>query len=577
MVTVNLSATLVTALVAYTYRATVSAFGIVLFVVFFPRCMVRIGNARQLSRRERIWLHAAPLVLRLWLLSAGILGWFMTRTAHDFLAYLSLMVALASAISFFITITPFVKSNGYHLIAAFLNEPHLRGKSLKALLNKFRKNVYRKADNNVLVAYALVSMLYMVTLGAAMLYLLSRFLEIYIGKTSIAVIALLALVLIWRMIAKFKEIDRNYEQSVQFERWRKRTLPQIDTETAQKVRPNRALRYLTRSIFLLVLAAMFLPYKYEPGGNFIIMPNEQQTITAEIAGIIEKINFDGGEMLKTGTVIGQLSYSDYLAQVKIYDAKIQEQQAVINELKAKPKPEEVQLAQTALDTQETQVQFSKGKAERLEVLYKEGVVSFEELDDARRKYQVDLDQISEKRANLELVKSGATPDELAAAEAKLQSYQEERDYNKEKIEQSILHMPFDGKLITMHLKQKVGSYLNKGEPLAVVEKIDQVIVEIEVPETDISYVKEKASVRVRPSVYHDEDFYGVVTLIDSNVTEERSGKVVKVITLLENPHERLKSGMTGYAKIAGEAMPVWKVASLAIIRFIKVEVWSWLP
>jgi len=281
--------------------------------------------------------------------------------------------------------------------------------------------------------------------------------------------------------------------------------------------------------------------------------------------------------LTKGTVIGQLSYSDYAAQVKIYTAKINQQQAVINELKSKPKPEEVRLAKSALETQKTQAEFSKGKAERLKELYEQEVVSFEDYEDARRLYEVDLDQVQEKIANLELVSSGATPDEMAEAEAKLQSYQEERDHYQEKIEQSVFHMPFDGKLITLHLKQRIGSYLNKGEPLAVAEQTDQVKVEIEIPESDIGYVKDDSKIRCRFHVYHDEDFDGVVKTIDANVTEENYGKVIKVVTLLENKDERLKSGMTGYAKISAEKMPLWKVLSMAIIRFVKVEVWSWLP
>jgi putative peptide zinc metalloprotease protein len=61
------------------------------------------------------------------------------------------------------------------------------------------------------------------------------------------------------------------------------------------------------------------------------------------------------------------------------------------------------------------------------------------------------------------------------------------------------------------------------------------------------------------------------------VTETRSGKVVRVITSVENKDSRLKAGMTGYAKISCGTLPVWKILSLDIVRFVKVEGWSWLP
>ncbi|KXJ53315.1 MAG: hypothetical protein AXW15_09730 [Neptuniibacter sp. Phe_28] len=138
-------------------------------------------------------------------------------------------------------------------------------------------------------------------------------------------------------------------------------------------------------------------------------------------------------------------------------------------------------------------------------------------------------------------------------------------------------MPFDGRLVSMHLRQKVGSYLAPGEPFAIAENTSKVLAEIEIPEADIPYVKKGASVRVRPQAYHSADFIGTVLSIDSNVTEERYGRVVKVITILENSDQRLKTGMTGYAKIESETLPVWEVLSMAIIRFVEVEVWSWLP
>jgi len=47
--------------------------------------------------------------------------------------------------------------------------------------------------------------------------------------------------------------------------------------------------------------------------------------------------------------------------------------------------------------------------------------------------------------------------------------------------------------------------------------------------------------------------------------------------VIENENGELRTGMTGFAKIEGETIPVWKAFSLSILRFINVEAWSWLP
>ena len=138
-------------------------------------------------------------------------------------------------------------------------------------------------------------------------------------------------------------------------------------------------------------------------------------------------------------------------------------------------------------------------------------------------------------------------------------------------------MPFSGTIVTMHLKDKIGSFLNKGETLATVETVDRVKAEIEIPESDIPQVREKALVRIRPQVNEQRDLRGEVVSIDQTVTEQKYGRVVKVMTQIENPDEMLKTGMTGYAKIQSARIPLWRVLSMPLVRFAKVEIWSWLP
>lgn len=577
MLTVNLGVTLLSALVAYHSKASVSGFCLVFYMYFFPRFAVRLGNVQQLSRRELMWLHASPLLLRLGFFAAGILAWYFIRMRHDLLAFHSLAVAAIGAISFIITINPLVKSSGCHLLATFINEPRLRGKSFHALMNKISGKVYTQADQHALVAYALASVFFMTAFVAAMVYLLGSYLEFRLGGGAWLLILILGLLLMWRMIKKFIQIKQSYQRSVQYQQWRNRTLPQKQNDLAPDLGRNTALVYFRRSLLVLLVAGLFLPYNYEVGGKFKILPYMQQKITTDIAGIIEAVHYDGGEFVKKGSVIGHLSHSEYITQEKIYAAKMEEQAAIIKELKSQPRAEELQLAMSELETQRTRTEFSKAKAERLEKLFRNGAVSLEDLEDARRDYEVDKNKTEEKISNYQLVKAGANPDDIAAAEAKLKAYQEERDYYRERIAKSIFTMPFDGKIVTMHLKDKIGSYLDKGEELAMVENVNMAKAEIEIPESDIAYVKPKAPVHIRSFSNYEEDLQGEIVSIDQNVSEQHHGRVIKAITIITNTGELLKTGMSGYAKVESRRMPLWKVLSMPLRRFAKVEIWSWLP
>jgi putative peptide zinc metalloprotease protein len=53
--------------------------------------------------------------------------------------------------------------------------------------------------------------------------------------------------------------------------------------------------------------------------------------------------------------------------------------------------------------------------------------------------------------------------------------------------------------------------------------------------------------------------------------------VVRILTEFPNNDGRLKSNLTGYAKIATHDKPVWRVLLWPLIRWVMVEVWSWIP
>jgi putative peptide zinc metalloprotease protein len=337
------------------------------------------------------------------------------------------------------------------------------------------------------------------------------------------------------------------------------------------------MSFWKKALLAAPIVLLFLPYPYEVSGSFSIYPLRKQVLSTDTPGLIKDVYFDGGENVKKGTVIARLADDDYAGQVKVLDAQIQEQAAMVADLKARPKAEEVRVAQEALNAARTSARYSREKVPRVEKLYRAGAMSFEELDAARKQRDSDAMDVVERMADLQLVKTGSTPDEIAAAEAKLESLRQQRSIMADKQGRTEVRMPFDGNILTLHLKDRTNSYLDKGQPLATVEYIGTVTAEIDIPEADVQYVKPGAKVRIRPVAYFNREFEGTVTTIDRNVTKEETGTTLKVIATIDNHDKELNTGMTGAAKIQGETMPVWKAFSQAVIRFVKVQVWSWIP
>jgi putative peptide zinc metalloprotease protein len=325
------------------------------------------------------------------------------------------------------------------------------------------------------------------------------------------------------------------------------------------------------------LLVLLVPYSYDVSGSVQIYPYRKQVISTDTPGLVKDVYFDGGESVKKGTVIASLEHDDYVAKVKVSEADIEAQEAVVADLKSRPKPEEVKVAEEQLRVAQTQAQFSTAKVPRLESLYKQGAVPLEELETARKQADTDLRQVAEKQAALALVKTGPTADEIAAAEAKLASLRAEKAMYEGKLQRTVLRMPFDGNILTLHLKDRINSYLDQGAPFASVEYTGAVTAQIDIAESDLQYIKIGSKVRLHPTAYFNREFDGVVTQIDRNVTTKPSGTYAAVIATFQNPDGALKTGMTGEAKVDGETMPVWKAFTQSIQHFFQVEVWSWIP
>jgi putative peptide zinc metalloprotease protein len=578
LLTTNVVATLTSSFMAHGFRAAVERIGITFYVGFIPRFVTRVSGTQQITRRERMWLHGSNLILRSMIFSTGVLVWYNTRDTHSLMPEVALLFVLTAGASLLLEAgNPLVKGSCYFLLSAFLNEPHLRGKAYKALLNKIKAGVYQSADSTVLALYALASITYVVGLIIFLSLGLAEWLlgNLDLGGSAIILTTAFAAFLLWRNYVGLKKFGDTYERTMQFDRWRKRTLLAEGKEEGElkTQRPS----YWRRALLLCGVLLLFVPYPYQAVGSFSLYPARKQVISTDTPGMIEEVFFDGGETLKQGTVLARLAQADYKAALNVADAKIAEQKAVIADLKSRPKPEEVKLAQQALEVARTSERFSRDKVPRLDKMYNAGAVSFEELDAARKDHQTDLMQVAEKQAALELAKTGSTPDQIAAAQAKLASLQEERDANAAKLERTVLRMPFDGNILSLHLKDKTSSFLDKGQAFASIENTGLVTAEIEITESDVQYIKLGSIVRARPVAFFNREFEGKVTLIDRNVTPKSFGNVVKVIATIDNRDGLLTTGMTGNAKINSVTIPVWEAFSQAVVRFFKVQVWSWIP
>jgi len=100
---------------------------------------------------------------------------------------------------------------------------------------------------------------------------------------------------------------------------------------------------------------------------------------------------------------------------------------------------------------------------------------------------------------------------------------------------------------------------------------------VSVPEWDVGEIAIGAQVRLKVWAYPTQIFTGKIVSIDPAVESESYGRVVNVLSDVPNQDFVLKSGMTGYAKIEVGDKFVIVAFTRMIVRFVLIELWSWIP
>jgi len=281
-------------------------------------------------------------------------------------------------------------------------------------------------------------------------------------------------------------------------------------------------------------------------------------------------------------------------------AALDEANARLNLLKEGPKPEEIAKAEQEVKTAAKSLEYSTLQAVRYQRMFKDKAVSEKDYENALRKRDLDKERLELAKRNLELVKSGAREEEIKALEAEVRRLEVDLAHAEEDLRLTTLVSPEDGKIITPYLSQRVGQFLAVGDLFAVIEDARIIIAEISVPEEDVAEVRVGSRVKLKTWAYPTRTFIGHVSEI-APVAHEKSrrriertlserewileqeeilrekGKVVRVLCELDSVDKLLKTDMTGYGKIECKWRPLGIAFTRWLVRFLLVEVWSWIP
>ena len=638
---------------------SVNQFGLVIVAGFFPRFYIDREEMWKLNRTAQLWNFSSPLLFRLLLFVVGTLLWYNNRTTGTVLSNYALLFTVTGIVDFLLDANPFWPADGYVWMISYFRLPELFERSYLVWDLVIRRRPLPKylsfRKQLSLQIFGIVAIILSVFLIIVIMLSMANGLAENFAASILSNAADTLLFTAMSIMALSQLLSQWLKKNINVSEPQKKYLLKANTNMTI-INPNRSevlspspnrsrFRWSSKYLYQILLLAgfgtlMFLPYELRPGGQIKLLSPKQQDIEADISGKVINILKNHNGFIKKGTVIAIIEANNLennllkaQEQIVAQRANIERLRANVANLLARPKKEELEVAQEKiqiskaelsvahqeLNTQVNQAKSSSIKASRYQYLFQQGAISEQQYENEKKNADTDRDQVESLKkniivkegelkaaqANLKLVMSGAYPEEIEAARkeiesaiAELKRLQHELMYLQNQSRRTRLFMPFDGRLITPHLEQQVGRYLQKGDVIAVATANREILGEIEIPESIADKLASDRKVEIKLFALQGKSFTGKVVSIqptvvtsdttgqtnvyeqtgkDVKVFNETAGQVVKVLVKIENLEGIVKPGMTGYAKVDGQTMPLIAVFSRSLVRFVTIEMWSWLP
>lgn len=238
------------------------------------------------------------------------------------------------------------------------------------------------------------------------------------------------------------------------------------------------------------------------------------TVAPRVAGPVVELLVDDNDDVKAGDLLIRIDPADYEVKLHQAEAKLAEAQAELNVTEKDVAKNQAQVNQTTEDitSAKSKMEFAKNDHSRYTKMYKEGIVSKQEYENSKTKFEV-----AEANNKSEIEKSQAAKHALASNEAKAEAMQANIKKLEAEVEQAKLDLkytevyaPQSGKVSARSVE--MGNYLQVGQPIMQIVP-EEVWVVANFKENQLTHMQPKQEVSIKVDTYPNKRFKGEVQSI----------------------------------------------------------------
>jgi len=266
------------------------------------------------------------------------------------------------------------------------------------------------------------------------------------------------------------------------------------------------------------------------GTNGKVEPIEWRPARAERAGVVTKVLVARGQRVVQNEPLAELDARVATAELAKAQAAIQEAQAQEQLLNQGGRAAERQQIESDLSRTRLDLEAAHKNRQILERLVEKQAATRQELDAARQL----VDQLQLRIKSLEEHKAAlVTGIDKDIAKARLQEAQSAASVARTALDLSVIRAPMDGIVYDFDLKP--GAFVNPGDLMAKVGKLDRVRVTVYVDEPDLGKVRlgEVANITWDPLPGHQ--WKGMVDKLPTQIVPLGTRQVGEVGCIIENP------------------------------------------
>ncbi|QSV53149.1 MAG: efflux RND transporter periplasmic adaptor subunit [Dolichospermum sp. UKL201] len=333
-----------------------------------------------------------------------------------------------------------------------------------------------------------------------------------------------------------------------------------------------------------------------------VQPVQSVNISPKSPGLLADLNVEQGDTVKQGQIIARMDNSEIKMRILQYQANLAQAKAQLAESEAGSRPEEIaqakarvdqaqaqlaiirdgnrlqeiQQAQAQVDSAKASVALTQSRVKRYQDLAKDGAISQDSLEqyvsenskakanleEAQRRLSLlkvgnrnqDIQKqaaiVNQEKEGLRKLENGNRPQEIARLKAAVASAEAQLKQQQVQLEDTIIRAPFSG--IVTQRYATVGGYVSpaisasnnaSATSTSIVALAKGLEVLANVPEVDISQIKQQQKVEITIDAYPEEVFQGQVRLIAPEAVVDQNVTSFQVRVAINTGAEKLRSGM----------------------------------